>query len=242
MHHVTVMLATVPLWIACLLPGLYLLGIAVVHLRRRPLAVAGSWDLALVAAAVTGLAMAGPLELIQPVAVRGAWRLVLPAVLCGLLTALAILVTRPRLVVYNVTLEQLRPVVVQVASSLDRQARWAGETVALPGRGIQVTLDGRTARCVSLAAIGGRTSPEGWAEFSRRVRRAVRVLRVRSSPWAAVFGGCGAAVVAAAVWLAVRPPAPTPEPVVPAAPAAPVPVPPAIQGACHAGPRRPFAA
>jgi hypothetical protein len=203
---VTFLPDSIPLWLACLLPGLYLLGIAVVHVRHRPLAVPGGWDLAIVAAAVAGLAMAGPLDLIQPVAIRGPWRLVLPAVLCGLLVALAILVARPRLVVYNVTLEQLRPVVAQVAASLDRQSRWAGETVALPGRGIQVTLDGRTARCVSLAAIGGRTSPEGWAEFSRRVRRSVRVLRVRSSPWAVVFAGCGIALVAASLWLALRPP------------------------------------
>jgi hypothetical protein len=160
-------------------------------------------------------------------------------VLCGLLVALAILVARPRLVVYNVTLEQLRPVVAQVAASLDRQSRWAGETVALPGRGIQVTLDGRTARCVSLAAIGGRTSPEGWAEFSRRVRRSVRVLRVRSSPWAVVFAGCGIALVAASLWLALRPPLLVPD----AADrdAAP-PTLTAVSGVSHAGARRPVGA
>jgi hypothetical protein len=232
---------SIPLWLACLLPGLYLLGIAIVHLRRRPLAVPGGWDLAVLAAAVTGLAIAGPLDLLQPVAVRGPWRIVLPAVLCGLLAALAILVARPRLVVYNLTLDQLRPVVAQVAASLDRQARWAGETVALPGRGIQVTLDGRVARCVSLAASGGRTSPEGWAEFCRRVRRSVRVLRVKPSPWAAVFGGLGAALVAGAIWLAVRPPL-----AAPAADAAeherPAPAAAAIPGVSHAGARRPVGA
>jgi hypothetical protein len=94
---VTFLPDSIPLWLACLLPGLYLLGIAVVHVRHRPLAVPGGWDLAIVAAAVAGLAMAGPLDLIQPVAIRGPWRLVLPAVLCGLLVALAILVARPRL-------------------------------------------------------------------------------------------------------------------------------------------------
>jgi hypothetical protein len=236
---VTFLPDSIPLWLACLLPGLYLLGIAVVHVRHRPLAVPGGWDLAIVAAAVAGLAMAGPLDHIQPVAIRGPWRLVLPAVLCGLLVALAILVARPRLVVYNVTLEQLRPVVAQVAASLDRQSRWAGETVALPGRGIQVTLDGRTARCVSLAAIGGRTSPEGWAEFSRRVRRSVRVLRVRSSPWAVVFAGCGIALVAASLWLALRPPLLVPD----AADrdAAP-PTLTAVSGVSHAGARRPVGA
>jgi hypothetical protein len=236
---VTFLPDSIPLWLACLLPGLYLLGIAVVHVRHRPLAVPGGWDLAIVAVAVAGLAMAGPLDLIQPVAIRGPWRLVLPAVLCGLLVALAILVARPRLVVYNVTLEQLRPVVAQVAASLDRQSRWAGETVALPGRGIQVTLDGRTARCVSLAAIGGRTSPEGWAEFSRRVRRSVRVLRVRSSPWAVVFAGCGIALVAASLWLALRPPLLVPDAADRDA------APPTLtagSGVSHAGARRPVGA
>ena len=201
----------------------------------------GGWDLAALVAAVAGLAIAGPLDLLQPVAVRGPWRIVLPAVLCGLLAALAILVARPRLVVYNMTLDQLRPVVAQVAASLDRQARWAGETVALPGRGIQVTLDGRAARCVSLAASGGRTSPEGWAEFCRRVRRSVRVLRVKSSPWAAAFAVVGAALVAGAIWLAVRPPL--------AAPAAdaverdqPAPAAAATPGDAHAGARRPVGA
>jgi hypothetical protein len=213
--------ASLPLWLACLPAGLYLLGIATLHLRRRPVAV-------------TGLAIAGPLELLQPVAVRGPWRLLLPAVLLALLVALAVLAARPRLVVYNISLDQLRPVVAEIASGIDAGARWAGETVALPGRDVQVHLDGRGGmRSVSLVAIGSRTSPEAWSEFSRRVRRAVRGLRVRRSPWGAVLAVLGLAVLAGSLWIALRPVGPAPHPSND---------PPSTPGVSHAGSRRPVAA
>jgi broad specificity phosphatase PhoE len=68
---------------------------------------------------------------------------------------------------------------------------------------VQVHLDGRGAlRSMSLVAIGAKTSPEGWADVSRRVRHAVRRLRVRPNPWAAMFVAAGGLLVAAAVWLA----------------------------------------
>lgn len=194
-----------PLWPALVPPGLYLLAIAARHLRRRPTAAGGAWDLGLLAAALTPLVLVGPLELLQAAGVRGPWRSLLPLVLVALVACLAVLASRPRLVVSNITLEQLRPVVAQVAMALDPTARWAGETVALPGRDVQVHLDGRgPMRSVSLVAVGTRTSPEGWAEFSRRVRAAIRRVRVRPSPWAAVFAALGGAFLAAAAWLAWR--------------------------------------
>lgn len=197
--------AAPPLWPALVPPGLYLLAIAARLLRRRPTAVGGAWDLGLLAAALAPLLLVGPLELLQPAGIRGPWRTLLPLVLVALLACLALLASRPRLVVANISLEQLRPVVAQVALGLDPAARWAGETVALPERDVQVHLDGRGAvRSVSLVAVGSRTSPEGWAEFTRRVRAAIRRVRVRPSPWAWVFAALGAAVLAAAAWLALR--------------------------------------
>ena len=197
--------SALPLWPALVPPAVWLFAIAARHLRRRPTVVSGGWDLGLLAAALAGLAVVGPLELLQPPGLRGPWRLVLPLVLCALVAALAILASRPRLVVYNVSPEQIRPVVAQVAAALDPAARWAGETVALPGREVQVHLDGRGGmRSVSLVAVGTRTSPEGWAEFARRVRAAVRRVRVRKSPWAAVFIGLACGFLAAAAVLAWR--------------------------------------
>lgn len=197
--------ATPPLWPALVPPGLYLVVIAIRHLRRRPTAVSGAADVALLAAALAGLVLVGPMELLQPAGVRGPWRAVLSLVLVVLAAALALLASRPRLVVYNVSLEQLRPVVARVATTLDPSARWAGETVALPAREVQVHLDARGAmRSVSLVAVGSRSSPESWADFTRGVRAAVRRVRVRANPWAAAFAAAGVAFLAAAAWLAWR--------------------------------------
>ena len=196
--------SSIPLWVVLLTPGLYLVGVGIVHLRRRPVAISGGRDLAFLAAAVAGPAIAGPLDMLQPTGTAWPWRIVVPMVSFAFLTAVVMLATRPRLVVYNVSLDQLRPVVAEIASRLDPAARWAGETVALPGRGVQVHLDGRGGlRSMSLVAIGARNSPEGWADVTRRVRHAIRRVRVRPSPWAAPLIACGGLLLVAASWLAL---------------------------------------
>ncbi len=229
---------TIPIWPALLPPAVYLIAIGLLHLRRRPSAVAGGWDAAAVALAAAAAVIVGPLDLLLPSSVAGAWRWGLGLACFALVAVTVQLAMRPRLIVYNVSLEQLRPIVAQVATALDPAARWAGETVALPGRDVQVHLDGRGGmRSVSLVTLGSRTSPEGWAEFSRRTRRAVRQLQVRPSPWAGLFlaaGGALVAVAAAAPWwsaaIASRtPPADMPSSLLP---------PSASTGAHHAGSRR----
>jgi len=197
---------SLPLWITLLPLAVYLLVIATVHVRSRSTAVTGSWDLVLLATAVAGLGLGGPLAVLQPPGAAGGWRWALPLLALGLLVAVGVLVSRPRVIFYNLTGEQLRPAVAAIATELDPAARWAGETVALPGRGLQVHLDGGGGmRTVSLVAVGSRTSPEAWAEFSRRLRREVATIRVRPSPWAGVFTGLAAVVLTVAAWLALRP-------------------------------------
>jgi hypothetical protein len=190
-----------PLGAAFLPLGVYLLALGWVHLRRRPLAIAGVWDGILLGASLVGLVTVGPIALLRPAAGGSAWSW--PMLILGfcLVVALCVLVSRPRLIVYNISLEQLRPLVAEVAADLDPQARWAGETVALPTRGLQVHLDGDgSLRTVSLIGVGRRSAHEGWSEFSRRVRQASRRLRVRASPWGGLFAGVGAVLVLLASW------------------------------------------
>jgi hypothetical protein len=195
-----------PLWLALLPLAAYLLALAAAHVRRRPLVVSGNWDLALLVGGVAGLAIGGPLAAFIPPGAEGAWRWLLPSVSLVLLTAAAALAARPRLVVYNMTGEQLRPVIAEVAATLDPGARWAGETVALPGRGVQVHLDAAGGmRSVCLVSVGTRTSSESWAEFVRRMRRELAEVPVRPSPWAWLFAAAAAAVLAVACWLALWP-------------------------------------
>ncbi len=226
--------AAVPLWVGLLPAAAYLLALAGVHARRRPLALAGSLDMLLLAAGFAGLAATGPLALLQPPAAGFPWVVGMLLLGVGLPFAVVLLASRPRMVVYNITPEQLRPVVAEVVAALDPAARWAGETAALPGRGLQVHLDGRGGmRSVSVVALGARTSAEGWAEFSRRLRQAVRRLRVRPSPWAAPFACVAAGLVLASIWLAFQPP---PQP----SAAAPTATPSSTSGASHAAAGRSF--
>lgn len=192
------------LWIALVPLGCYLLGLAWAHLRRRPLAVSGVFDGAVLAVAVSGLAVVGPLALLVPVTGGSPWSWPVLAFLFALCVAVCVLVSRPRMVVYNITVEQFRPLVAEVVSSLDPKARWAGESAALPDRGFQLHIEGNgPLRTVSVVNVGERSSPEGWGEFTRRLRRAIRGLRVRRSPWGGLFGFLGCGMLLAGLWLAI---------------------------------------
>lgn len=201
----SVLFAAVPLWVAMLPLAAYLAVIATLHLRRRPVILTGAWDAMLLAAGVSGLVIAGPLALLQPLTGASPWTAAALLAAFAIIVAFAILAARPRLVVYNVGLDQLRPLLVDVVARLDPDSRWAGEAAALPTRGLQLHLDSRgVARSVSIIAAGTRPSPETWAEFSRRLRRGLMRVRVPRSPWAIAFLGLAAAVVLAA-WFASRP-------------------------------------
>jgi hypothetical protein len=110
----TLFLDTLPLWSALLPLGIYLLALAWVHLRQRPLAISGVWDGVLLGASLAGLAIVGPLALVQPAAGRSLWSWPMLLVLFSLFVAICVLVSRPRLIVYNITVEQMRPLVVEV--------------------------------------------------------------------------------------------------------------------------------
>jgi len=198
---VNLLLDAVPLGAAFLPLGLYLLALGWAHLRRRPWAVTGVWDGILLGASVLGLVVVGPIALVRSAAGMSAWSWPILVLSFALAVTLCALVARPRLVVYNINLEQLRPIVAEVAATLDPGARWAGETVALPTRGFQVHLDDDgVLRTVSLIGVGGRSSQEGWNEFSRRIRQATRRLPVRSSPWGGVLAALGGLLVVVAAW------------------------------------------
>jgi hypothetical protein len=200
-----VSLAAIPLWVAVLPLGAYLAILGWLHLCRRPTLLGGGQDLMLLALAVSGLVMAGPLALVQPALGATPWATGMLLLLFTLAVAVGILATRPRLVIYNITVEQLRPILAEVASGLDPSTRWAGESVALPTRGLQVLMDGHgLVKSVSVVAVGSRTSAEAWTEFVRRLRQAVGSLRVRRNLWGGMLAAVGLLIVTLAIgWAAV---------------------------------------
>jgi hypothetical protein len=149
--------------------AVYLLLLGAINLSRRPLLVSGGRDLAALALALMGLAIVGPFELFLPedsLVVFGAaiWLFVLA--LYVLLMTMILLTLRPRLVIYNITVDKLRPILADVVEHLDHDARWAGDSLVLPGLGVQLHLDSfALMKNVSLKSTGSGQSFLGWKKL-----------------------------------------------------------------------------
>lgn len=169
----------------------YLFMLALVNLRRRPLLTSGSADLATLAGALSGLVLIGPIELFRPEAAviemgNFVWLMLL--LFYWLWVWLLVLLSRPRLVIYNISAEELHPLLAEAASQLDPQARWAGDSLALPALGVQLHIDSFTImRNVTLASSGGRQSLAGWRQLSAALAEKLATLRVQSNPRAVSF-------------------------------------------------------
>jgi hypothetical protein len=164
----------------------YLLLLALVNLRRRPFLTSGGSDLAALGVALTGLAFVGPLELFRPDAATtefGNYIWPIMVMFYWLWVLLVILAGRPRLVVYNVSSEELHPVLAEAASRLDADSRWAGNSLSLPNLGVQLHLESfDLMRNVSLASSGSRQNLDGWRELARELAAALRPVRVKPNP------------------------------------------------------------
>ena len=161
----------------------YVLLLGLVNLSSRPLLTSGGRDLAALALGISGLVVIGPMELFFPeLAVErlGGYVWLLLLACYALLGVLLMLVARPRLVIYNMTVEQLRPTLANVVSDLDPDARWAGECLVLPRLGVQLHVEPFLAmRNVQLVSSGPHQSFAGWRRLERTL---VKALKGTSSP------------------------------------------------------------
>ena len=164
----------------------YLLVLGIFNVRRRPMLVSGGNDLAALGIALSGVIFVGPLELFYPEAARAqfgnyVWLFLLS--FYWLWVWLAVLMARPRLVIYNISVEELRPVLAEAAAELDPQARWAGENLALPALGVQFHMDSLALmRNVSLVSSGSHQNLDGWQRLARSLNVALTKIRVQSNP------------------------------------------------------------
>lgn len=160
----------------------YLLFLAIVRVSGCVLVTTGGRDLAAVLLAVMGLAIIGPLELLFPKATAmllGAWVWIPLVLLYFLFTSLFVLGNRPKLVVYGLTPEELFPVLVRAAKSLDPSAlineqKWQ---VELPAIGAHLRLDAASGYdCASILAFEPMLSVAFWDALLAAVRREVKDL------------------------------------------------------------------
>ncbi|MEX2561248.1 MAG: hypothetical protein WD403_15100, partial [Pirellulales bacterium] len=124
--------------------AIYLLLLGAINLSRRPFLVTGGRDLAALGVAVSGMMLVGPIELLLPedaVNLYRAYVWLLAIVMYSLCLSLAVLVSRPRLTIYNMTVDELRPVLAGAIDVLDPDARWAGSSLSLPRLHVELHLE-----------------------------------------------------------------------------------------------------
>lgn len=194
--------------------AMYFLALGRINLAARPTLTTGGRDFIALGIALSGLVVVGPMELFvseSAAQVYGSavWAIMLTAY--GLCVLLFSLVMRPRLVVYNVTPEQLRPLLESVVDKLDDGARWAGDALALPGLGIQLHLESFPAtKNMQLGSSGPEQSLPAWRRLATALAAELRSAPTTPNPAGYYFIFLGLAIASGiTLFLAYDPPAVT---------------------------------
>jgi len=175
--------------------AVYLLLLGGINLARRPFVVSGTRDTAALGLAVAGLVAVGPIELFFPHAAAahfGAFVWVFLMAFYALCLVLVLLLLRPRLVIYNVSADELRPFLADLVPQLDADARWAGDGLILPNMGVQLHMENLPLlRNVALVATGVRQNYLGWKRLELSLRAAFSAGEVPRNVRAARLLGAG---------------------------------------------------
>lgn len=191
--------------------AIYFVTIGLLNLSRRSLLVSGTRDAATLGLALSGLVIIGPMELFLPQAAANQYG---PYVWLLLLTCYAVclvlllLLMRPRLVIYNMSIDRLRPILADLVERLDPEARWAGDSLALPALGVQLHLDPTAVmRNVSLVAAGSRQNYLGWRHLEEALGQALERQEPSERNFRALnLLAAGVLILAALAWSVTRDP------------------------------------
>jgi len=188
----------------------YLMVLGSVNLSARPVLVSGGRDAAALALAMIGLVAAGPMELFlveEAAVLYGAWVWGIMLIAYGLFVSLLILMLRPRLVIYNISFDQVRPLVSDVVSRLDRDARWAGESVVMPQLGVQLHIEAAPImKNIQLISSGPQQNLHGWRQLEIELRTALRRARTLPNAHGGILLVCGAMLAFSITYLIAQNP------------------------------------
>lgn len=190
--------------------AVYLLLVGLINLGRHPLVTTGARDTAALAVGVGGLIIIGPMELFLPAEAVGnfgtfVWVLLISFYVLSV--TLLVLVQRPRLVVYNVTADVLRPILAEVASSLDPEVRWAGSSLVLPRLGVELHMEAfPPLRNLSLVASHDEQNIESWQRLAQGLAAALERIEVPRNPSGAALIAASLAIITLVYWRLVSDP------------------------------------
>ncbi|HUG68680.1 MAG TPA: hypothetical protein VMM76_13075 [Pirellulaceae bacterium] len=166
--------------------SVYLLLLGVINLSHRPLVTNGARDAAALGVGISGFVVVGPMELFVPEATMlrlGVFVWALLIAFYAMCLTLFVLLMRPRLVIYNIRPDQVRPMLADLVNELDRESRWAGECLIIPNLGIQLHVEASAGmRNVQLIAAGAHQSYEGWYRLEKALSASLRQVHSMRNP------------------------------------------------------------
>jgi len=186
--------------------AVYFLVLGFINLRRQPFVTTGGRDALSLGIAILGFVIVGPMELFLPEAAATSlhyWAWVMLITLYLLTLVLIILLMRPRLIIYNISGEQLRPALSEVVAQLDPEARWAGDSLVLPQLGVQLHCEWNAMfKNAQLVAAGPHQNLTGWRQLELALSQAFYKYEGAPNPYGASLMLCGLTLAAfASYWL-----------------------------------------
>lgn len=190
--------------------SVYFLLLGVINLRRQPFITTGGRDTMSLGIAVMGFVIVGPMELFLPEAAAVTlhyWAWVMMITLYLLALVLIVLLMRPRIIIYNVTGQQLRPVLSEIVAELDKETRWAGDAIVMPQLGIQLHVEATPIfKNVQLIAAGPHQNLTNWRRLEIELDRAFYKYEGAPNPYGASLMLCGLTLAAFATYWLYRDP------------------------------------
>ena len=190
--------------------AIYLIFVGLMNLSRRPMVVNGSRETLALGVALGGLVAVGPLQLFMPLeaASQFGWYVwLLLGTFYGLSLLLVIILSRPRLVVYGLSTEQLRGALEETVRRLDGEAAFAGQAVNLPTLRVGFHVESFPPLAnVSLVATSYEQSASGWRRLEAALRERLRGVAIGAQPHGFWLTLAGLAILATlAVWVSDDP-------------------------------------
>lgn len=183
---------------ACLAFGplaIYLFLLGLVNLSRRPLVINGTRETLSLGLALGGLVIVGPMQLFMPQEAAVRFGQFIWLMLIGfyvLSVTLLILLSRPRLIVYNISSEELRLALDAAARRIDSDAAWTSTSLSLPTLRVHLHIEPFPALGnIALLATGDDQSITGWRRLEYALRDTLRETTVMPGAyglWMLVIG------------------------------------------------------
>jgi hypothetical protein len=148
----------------------------------------------------------GPMKLFFPEAAAtrfGVYIWLMLIVFYGLCVSLGVLLMRARIVIYNISLEHLRPILTGVAMRLDKKSRWSGDSLWLPEQKVHLHVEPvEWLRNIQLTAGGNHQSYEGWQALEKELNAALKKTPVAPNMIGLpLLLASGALALGAAIWM-----------------------------------------